>query len=402
MTLGNSGTKRSWWRLVRIVFAKELMDHTRDKRSIVLSLIFPLMAPILIGILLFAVVKSNVGGEGVRFIEVPVVGAAYAPGMIDFLDGKGVAIRPIDGERAELSRQVATKTYSFVLVIPENAAGNWKFGVDVITDRTNPRSLADTAELMRYLTEYSLTEAARLVIAAGLDAEVVVPLTVNAINVGRAPNQAYLFYNMIPSLVMFMIFMGAVYLSIDTSVGERERGSLEPLLSAPVARWELLLGKSIAAFLFTAMVVIVNLTAFGVSINLAVDGAAGMAPPPTALVYATMFLVAVPMMAFAVAVQMTIAAMTRSAKEAQIYLGLLPVLPLIPGLALVFNPSQPGLASSLVPVFGQLRIFMELTSGNELPVMLAFAASASTLLFATLIFMLAARLFERERMVFGS
>lgn len=394
--------RTSWWRLVGIVFAKEVRDHARDRRSIMLSLLFPMLAPVLIGFLLYTVSHANVQGRGERSIDVPVVGAEHAPRLIQYFRDKGMSVRELEGDAEEFRASVFAGHEAFVLVIPEDAAGSATFGIDIITDRTSPRSLSDTAEAMRHITSFGRAEAERLIAEAGFDPHIAVPVTVSQVNVGRAPSQAYLFYNMIPSMLTFMVFMGAVYLTIDSSVGERDRGSLEPLMSAPVARWELLLGKSLAGLLFTCAVVALNLLAFRFALLKAVEGTSGMAPPPTIDVYLALFLLCIPMAAMAVGVQVTIAAVTRSAKEAQIYLGLLPTLPLIPGLMLVFNPMPPTIGVASVPVFGQLALFLELTNGRSLQPDLVIASVVSTTIAAVLVFWLASKLFERERMIFGA
>jgi sodium transport system permease protein len=173
-------------------------------------------------------------------------------------------------------------------------------------------------------------------------------------------------------------------------------------MSAPVARWELLLGKSLAGLLFTCAIVALNLLAFRHALLKAVEGVSGMAPPPGNEVYLALFLLCIPMAALAVGVQVTIAAITRSAKEAQIYLGLLPTLPLIPGLMLVFNPVPPGMGMAAVPVFGQLALFLELTNGRSLAPELVIISVISTMIAAGLVFWLASRMFQRERMIFGA
>lgn len=395
-------TRLIWWRLVSIVFVKEVSDHARDRRSIILSLLFPLLAPVLIGFLLYTVSHANVQGRGQRVIEVPVVGAEYAPRLMQSFRDKGMTLVEMEGEREELRAEVLAGQISFVLVIPESAAGSPTYGIEIITDRTNPRSLADTAQAMRHITGFGRVEAERLIGEAGLDPHIAVPITVSQSNVGRAPSQAYLFYNMIPSMLTFMVFMGAVYLTIDSSVGERERGSLEPLMSAPVARWELLLGKSLAGLLFTMAVVAMNLIAFRFALSKAVEGTTGMAPPPGVEVYVALFLLSIPVAALAVGVQVTIAAITRSAKEAQIYLGLLPTVPLVPGLIMVFNPVPPSVGMAMVPVYGQLGLFLELTNGRSLDPSLVGVSVVSTMIAAGLVFWLASKLFESERMIFGA
>ena len=392
------------WHRIRTVLMKEISDHLRDKRSMILSLLFPLMAPLTVALLLNFVAGANIEGTDgrVRAVGAAVSGRAFAPKLIEFLKINQILLVDAPDNREEREALVSERVHPFVLVIPESAAGQELYQVEVITDRTNPRSIADSAELMRMISAYSRIEAERQVKSAGLSHRIVTPITVAQVNVGRAPNAAYLFYNMVPSLVLFMVFMGAVYLAIDTSVGERERGSLEPLLTAPVARWELLFGKSLAALLFTGLIVAINLAAFRASLVWAVAGAEGMAGPPSIGTFVGMYLVAIPLMALAVSIQMTIATVSRSAKEAQIYLGLLPIIPLVPGVILVFSPVSVGVIQSSVPIFGQLTLFLALIGERDFSSLHYLLSGFSTLVAAALVFWFATRLFSRERMVFGT
>ncbi len=127
-----------------------------------------------------------------------------------------------------------------------------------------------------------------------------------------------------------------------------------------------------------------------------------MAAPPSIGVFAGMYLVAIPLMALAVAIQMTIATLSRSAKEAQIYLGLLPIIPLIPGIILVFSPVSVGLFQSSLPIFGQLTLFLGLIGERDIEILHILTSGFFTLAAAALVFLLATRLFSRERMVFGT
>ncbi len=392
------------WHRIRTVLTKEISDHLRDKRSMILSLIFPLMAPLTVALLLNFVAGANIeGSDGrVRALGAAVSGRAFAPKLIEYLKTNQISLVDAPDNREEREALVSKRVHPFVLVIPESAAGRELYQVEVITDRTNPKSIAGSAEVMRTISAYSRIEAERQVTSIGLSDRIVTPITVAQINVGRAPNSAYLFYNMVPSLVLFMVFMGAVYLTIDTSVGERERGSLEPLLTVPVARWELLLGKSLAALLFTGLIVAINLAAFRASLVWAVAGAEGMASPPSIGTFVGMYLVAVPLMALAVSIQMTIATLSRSAKEAQIYLGLLPIIPLVPGIILVFSPVNVGIIQSSVPIFGQLTLFLALIGERDFSFLHILLSGFSTLVAAALVFWLATRLFSREKMVFGT
>ncbi|MCG8504372.1 MAG: ABC transporter permease subunit, partial [Sphingomonadales bacterium] len=227
-----SGVQARALQRIRTVFVKEVRDHWRDRRSIVLSLMFPLMAPILVGLLLSNIAGTNVDGSSKRDIRIAVAGEKFAPGLIAYLRENGVAMHQAPLGREAQETALSTRAESVILEIPPEAAGREKFSLTVMVDRNNPGGVADAAELMRHITAFGRATSERLVAAAGLDQTDVTPITVEEVTVGRAPNTAFLFYNLMAPLIMFMIFMGAVYLAIDVTVGERERGSLEPLLTA--------------------------------------------------------------------------------------------------------------------------------------------------------------------------
>lgn len=387
---------------IKIIFWKESLDHLRDRRSLVLSFVFPLLAPLMVGLMLYFINTNNIQGSEDFEMDGPVAGAENAPALMTYLTEHGITLTPAPVVREFQESAVKSGALPFILVIPETAVGTNIYRLEIITDRGSPKSMAAAATVMRHITIYNRMESMRMLEEAGFDPGIITPITVTESNVGKTLNTAFLFYNMIPSLLTFMIFMGAVYLTIDMSVGERERGSLESLLATPISRANLLLGKSATALFFTSIIVFINLTAFYIALWWATSGVDNFTPPPSLLVFVQLFLFSVPLMIFAVALQMTIAFMTKSAKEAQIYLGLLPIVPLLPGLIMVFNPVEPTSAVSSIPIYGQLALFIDLISGKDTNWVGVFYSVVGTLSAAMIVFYLASRLFERERTVLGS
>lgn len=389
------------WRKIQIVFYKERRDHVRDRRSLILSMVFPLLAPMLVGSLLYFVAQTNIQTERDTPVVAAVSGKEFAPDLIAYLEARNVTIKaaPVVREYQELA--VKNGELPFIIVIPESAQGKDRFAVDLMVNQGSPPSMAKAATVLRHLTDYNRRQATQMVETAGLDPGILNPVGIRQIGVGNPINIAYLFYNIIPSLLMFMIFMGAVYLAIDVTVGERERGSLESLVATPITRTELLLGKALAAFFFTAIIVLINLAAFYAALHWATSGVENIAPPPDIAVFVKLFLLAVPLMAFAVGLQMTIAFVTRSAKEAQIYLGLLPIVPLVPGLMMVFNPVEATGLASAIPIYGQLALFIDMIEGNPTPMVNILSSALGALAAAFLVFSAAGKLFEREKTVIG-
>ena len=391
MTGGSAG----WSFRVWTVLAKELRDHSRDRRSLLLALIYPMLGPLLVAGGLVLAGKTLQGDFRERLITIPAVGLEHAPEMAAFLKAQNVRFTEAPEDMAAAVRDGRVPV---VMVVPPSARGQESFTVELITNLGRVDNLRVTNRLSWIIRGYNDKIATARAQAVGLPKDYAVPITIERTNVARDANIAVFFYNMMPPLVIFMIFLGGVHLAIDTTVGERERGSLEPLLLAPVERWVLLLAKTLAALTFTAVTTAVNLLAFRTFLGAAAWSSDKLVAPPGWEVFALAFVVVIPLMLIAVALQMSVAVITRSMKEAQIYLGLLPLIPALPGMVMVFSPMNPSDISAGVPILGQMLLLNQLVAGQEIASGHVVLATASTTLAALLIFALAAKWFRREKM----
>jgi sodium transport system permease protein len=205
---------------------------------------------------------------------------------------------------------------------------------------------------------------------------------------------------MMPPFLIFTLFLGGVYLTLDTTSGERERGSFEPLMINPVTRSEVLTGKFLAAVVFTLIALCVQVTAFWSMIHLVPREALGLVTPPGALRLGLLLPVCLPLALFAVAAQLVIAAVTRSLKEAQTYLGLLPLVPAIAGMLLVFTPVELHSLLAAIPTFGQTVLMGQVIRSETMSWALVSISGFATLAVTLLLLALAFRLYEREQILF--
>ena len=377
------------WRRIYIVLGKELTDHLRDRRSLMLALLYPLLAPLLLSGGLYFAGMTVRGIDKSEIVYVPVVGADNAPALAQFMSDNNLKLvtAPADPEQAVTRGRVP-----IVVIFPPEAKGQESFTVKLLLNLSRVGNVKVSARVADVIAIYNREAAKRIAHAAGLPEHAAAPVTIERISVAHQSNIAVFFYNLMPPLIIFMVFLGGVYLAIDTTVGERERGSLEPLLIAPVERWALLLSKALAALIFTAVTVLANLAGFWLFMNMASASATHLVPPPEAMVFARIFLVALPLMLIAVTLQMAVAVVTRSMKEAQIYLGLLPLVPALPGMLLVFAPIEPTLITSAIPVLGQLLLFNDLVAHGTLEPSHAALSALTTTALSALIFLRAVRL----------
>ncbi len=386
-----------WWRRCGVVLGKEVKDHLRDSRSLVLALLYPLLGPLALGLLLQVAADARHVDPGAPALTVAARGLDHAPELAAFLAGHNVTLNAM-GEAAAGGGGGA-EAGPVTLEIPAAAAAGAPFTVRLLFDANSTTETATARRLADLITGYSRQLGQRLLTARGLDPGLIQPVTVERIHTGRRLDMALLLYSLISPLLVFMIFLGAVPLVLDSTIGERERGTLEPLLTTPIRRWEVLLGKAGAAFLFTLVTVLLNLSAFRLVLSLLAAGAPGGQPPPDSAVFGLILVMALPVMALAVTLQLAIAALARTLKEAQIYLGLLPLVPALPGIASAMTPLVPQLWTSGVPVFGQMLVFNRLIAGAPVEPAQALLSAVTTLLTAVLIFWWATRLYEQDRTV---
>lgn len=385
-----------------VVFRKEVVDNVRDRRTLASSLVYPLLGPVLLVVILVVAMRSF-SERAEAPLQLPVVGAEHAASLIVFLSQNGVEVQPApeDPEAAVRSGEA-----SVVLVVGEDYGAAFTAGrpapLELLYDDTRPAAGVSIRRARGLLEAYGRQTASLRLLARGVDPQIIRPVAVLPRSLATAQGRGANFLGMAPYFIIFSIFLGGMYLAIDSTAGERERRSLEPLLTNPVPRWQLVLGKYGATLVFTAVAVVETLVGFAVVLNaLPLEDYLGVRFHLGAGALVGIFLITVPMMLLAAALQIVIATFTRSFKEAQTYLSLLPLVPALPGLFLVFLPVETKLWMMAVPTFGQQLLIQRLMRGEGLDAIHVVLSALVTLAAAGLLLALAMRLYRSERTVFG-
>lgn len=386
---------------IRVIFSKEVVDNLRDRRTLAGTLLYPLLGPLMLA-LMFTVLGNTMSEQTDKILQLPLVGAENAPALIQFLEQHGAEIVP--GPQ-DPETEVRAGNYDLVIVVPEGYAEDFNAGkpatVKLIYDDSRQTSSVPVSRARTMLLAYSDQIGALRLVARGIDPNVINALAIERIDVSTPQSQAALLLNMMPYFVIFSIFIGGMYLAIDTTAGERERGSLEPLLINPVARGEFVLGKLLATLLFTAVGVLETLLAFYVTLNLLPTESLGLKISLGFGAIALIYLISIPMMLLAASLQMIVATFTRSFKEAQTYLSLLPLAPALPGMVLAFLPIKVKLWMMLVPTFGQQLLINQVMRGEMLNWGHVLLSAAATMAVGALLTWVAISLYGRERILFG-
>ena len=384
-----------------VVFQKELTDTLRDRRTVFSALFYPLLGPLMMVLLLNVVLRvfSDRAGQP---LELAVAGAEHAPSLTAFLEAAEVEIVPAP---ADPQAAVQANDLDLALVIAPGfedvVAAGGAAPVQLIYDGSRQAASVDVRRTRDLLEAFDRAVGAQRLQAQGLDPNVITALTVEDVDLATPQAQAASLLNILPYFVVFSVFMGGMGVTIDATAGERERGSLEPLLINPVGRWELVLGKLGVALVFSFQAIIETVLAFGLLVYLLPTDQIGVPLRLSAGSLLGIFLVTLPIALPAVALQFIIATYTRSYREAQNYLGLLPLVPALPGTFLAFLPLKAALWMMFVPTFGQQLLINQLLRGEAVNGVFALVSAAVTLLLGAVLIWLATRLFGREQMLFA-
>ncbi len=388
---------------IGVIFRKELVDNMRDRRSVLSALITPLFMPAFLLTLIILVGKTYLVNPVERSIFLPVEGAQYAPALITFLQQNNVEILPAPSNPQD---QVQAGNFDMILVIPSEFEADMRngspAGIQMIVDSSRQPAAATVERIRSLLDQYNQEIASLRLMARGINPQVASPMAISSINVATPQSRTLLFLNMLPFLLVVVIFMGGMYVIIDTTAGERERGSLEPLLINPATREEFVLGKLLASLPFALATLIVSLLGFYAVFSLfPLEKYTGFSIHLDFSTVLTLLWISLPIILLAAGLQIIIATFTRSFKEAQTYLALLPLIAGLPGVFLTFLPIQPSIVSMLIPSFSQAVLLSEVMRGTPVNTLDGLLSAGSTIAVSLVLIWVAIRLYQSERVILG-
>lgn len=387
-------------RTALIVFYKEVLENLRDRRVVFSSLFFGvLFAPAI-----FALSTQMLSQRAVREQEQPlklsIAGSERAPNLLRFLRQNGVEIKAVDYGPAAAEAAVRNGDPEFVLLIPADYGEKLRAGepapLDLIVDTSNNRSAGSTQRARRLIEAYSGQIASLRLMVRGINPVVVQPVALRTVDVATPAGRALLVLGMMTYFCLMSMLVGGFYLAVDTTAGERERGSLEPLLSLPVGRGAIIFGKMLATSAFMTLSLLLTLLAFGVAFKTVSLEALGMSPNFGPGVVLAMFGIMLPFVPLGAGLMTVVASFTRSNREAQTWLSFVLMIPIAPVMFAVFNGTKPTVAAMLVPSLSQHLLSTALMRGDPLdPVLVAISTLSSVVLGIALMFG-AVGLYRRE------
>jgi len=365
-----------------IVFLKEFRETLRDRRSLGLLLLFTLMYPVMLGYILNQQITRATRPER-EGIAISVIGADKAPTLMALLKQKNVTVTPLPPTSdAQIDVLLRDRKTVAVMRLSDN------FAVDYAAMRParielwyNSASDADARrrDIDEVLQAYSSNIAGARLLAHGVSPATMAPIKLQHYDTGSNAARSAGLIGSILGFLFFPAFICCLSAAVDSTAGERERRSMEVLMSQPAHAWELIVGKWLAAGALSVIGITVELAlAHAILMWLPLEEI-GMSWRVTSLDLALVCLVSVPLSLFAAGLQIAIAMNAKSFKEAQSMLSFIMLVPMIPGIAVSMLDLKTATWMYLVPMLSNQTLLREIAKGETiaaLPFVLTFASSA--------------------------
>lgn len=388
-----------------VVYRKELRDMLRDKRTIRSMIIIPMIAfPLLYGGIIYFVTKTM--GQAQREVStVMVEGGQNSPKITAALHGfSQISIEPY---QRDAKQEVDDKKIRALVVIPDGfdaaiASGkNAKVSIDFYEGDEKSEIAKD--HLQKFFDDYRTQVARASLKAHGLSPALLEPFTVDASNVAPPTKVgAAMLGGWIPYLIIILSFTGAMYPAMDLTAGEKERGTMETILTSPVSRTDLVIGKFLMVFTAAVVTAVLSLVSMGVlwsqrgklgmgsqALQIAIDPSSVLAVIVLLLPLAVLF----------AAVLLAVALFAKSYREAQSYVSPLVFIVIAPAIVGALPGIDLNWKTALVPILNTSLVSKEIIGGSY-PWLSIAAIFGMTCVYAGIALAWAVRMFNREDVLF--
>lgn len=384
-----------------VVFRKELKDALRDRRTWMIVLLTSILAGPLTLFLLSIFISSAEETAAKR--EVYVANAPAGPTLINFLQRAGATVKDAP---ADYAAQIKSgHLQSAVIVIPANFEARLAAGetirLQVMFDETATKAQPATRAALATVRGFSRELGLQRLLARGVSPQVLAAIEIDEVNLASSQARGAQLLFLVPWLALLGSVAGAISVAIDVTAGERERGSLEPLLMNPVSTGAVVLGKWAVVALCSASVVVLTLIGFMTAMqfvrseNLSALMQFGLDE------FALFVVMLLPFSAMIAALNMLAATYGRSHKEAQTYATYLAMLVNFTPIVPLFISIRDAAWQLFVPAMAQQAVMMRALRSETISAIDILVPGSIALGLAAVALAAQARLLRNERIIFS-
>jgi sodium transport system permease protein len=385
------------------VMRKEIKDNFRDRKTVMSSIFMGAVFMPVLFVALMNFMVSQQKDKAEAQLEMAVVGSANAQSFISFVKTKGVKVKEFNGNP---KAAIKNKDEDAVIIIPKTFAESFTHGIpakiEVYYDATAKGATNVTQRRIKDLiNEYSRIIGITRIQLRGISPVLLRAVYVEDHDVSTAQSKGARVMSFLPYVLILGLFMGSMYLAIDTMAGEKERNSLEALLLNPIKRSHLLIGKLLATITFGLVTLVATIISFKIAMPFMPIEELGMTVDLGVKNITILLIVLAPLAVLAASLQTIVATYSKSFKEAQTYVNLLIIVPMIPSMALMFMPVKEKLWMMATPILSQNIIINQMMRGEQVATVSIIAAIIGSLLVGLLLALVAIKLYNRESLLFS-
>ncbi|OYV02795.1 hypothetical protein CGW93_03755 [candidate division bacterium WOR-3 4484_18] len=393
---------------IRIVFQKEVRDLIRDRRTLYSLVVLPLLIyPVFIGGIQ-KVISRMVMREATTVVDVGIVGKTHAAKLWNYLQAEPL-LRWIEVE--DTIAPIEDKEVEAIIKIPEGFEVQLDKGVTsevkIFYTNTRFKSQAAAGRVKDVLDRYRKDYVNKVLQGKGVDTRVLEPFAVTKRDITPKKRAGmFVLGMMVPYVFIIMMMTGAMHTATDITAGEKERGTLETILTAPLTRTELLLGKWLSVLVFalvTGMLAVIGLVVaikFRLTPMGNIPGTEQMgfyiSPGAAGLI----LVLVVPLATFLASLLITVSIIAKSYREAQTYASIIMMVVIFPAMVSMLPIDltlRPKIAA--IPILNFVLAMKQLIMGEfELHgILMTFGFLC---MWAMIMFILAYNVFRREEVLF--
>ncbi len=385
--------------ILAAIYQKEMLDLIRDRRTLISMVVVPLLViPLLLNLSTRLISRMQENAE-TEAKTMAVAVHVSSPAIREALEKAQIQVVDKDDLRDAVLKKTAAAGVQEIAGTP--------IQVEIYADNSNPTSSAAAARVRVALDDLKDEKVRESLKNSGIPASVLTPFVVKRTNIAGARKMSGMVWgSMLGYVLLLLMFAGGMYPVIDMTAGEKERKTMEALLSSPAFRLEIVLGKNFAAM--TAIFITAILTLGSMVYSLKGSSLSSKSPevqemmrtiPLDPHTLTQIAIVLVPLSMFAAALMFSIALFAKSYKEGQSYLTPLVFVVIIPALMGGMSGFEMTPALCLIPIFNASQMIRGILLGDVSTANFAITTAAN-LIYAGAAFFIATRQFEKEDVLF--
>jgi len=393
------------WSRINNIWRKEIIDNLRDKKALRIALLIPLLVGIFYAVF-NPLISSVIADKAKQPLVIPAQGIENAgQSFIDALKAQQITLEPFTGD---LKAAVARGDKSAGMIIPpgfsDNVSHEKPAALTLYTNRTSGGIFGggfSGERLDLAISTYNGRITTQRIESRNIDPAILSPIALNAQDLASPEQLAGLFASFtLPILLATIVAQGGLFVAIDVTAGEKERGTLESLLVTPASDLEVLVGKWLAVFTITCIPIILTFVGFWVASNFVPASATQGGALPLSVILGVI-LVSLPLALFVDVVLMIVSVRTKAFKDAQSAATPISLAVIVPAMAAAFVTPSSAIFY-LIPVYGPCALVSAMATGTQVPPYAYILAILGSLIAAAIGFVIAIRFFNRERMLYGA